>query len=414
MHAFALLFLSFLALSFIVKLWLAQRHISHIARHRDAVPAAFHEKLTLAEHQKAADYTTTKVKFGRWVMLYSDIILLLLWTFGGGLEWLDQYSRGYGWEPLYTGMIVMLSMMLLSSALELPFSIYSTFVIEQRFGFNRTTAKTFLIDIMKGLTLALALGAPLLWVVLWLMEKSGDLWWVYTWVVWTGFGLFIAWAYPRWIAPIFNKFTALEEGETLTRINNLLQRCGFNSNGVFVIDGSRRSSHGNAYFAGFGKNKRIVFFDTLLKSLNNDELEAVLAHELGHFKHKHIIKSMAISMLTSLVGLALLAWLMQQSWFYTSLGVSQSSNYMALLLFSITLPVFTFLLHPLMSLLSRKNEFEADQFAAQQSKAEYLIQALVNMYKENASTVTPDPLYSAFYDSHPPAPVRIAHLATST
>ena len=413
MHPFAMLFLSFLALSFIIKLWLAQRHIKHIAQYRDAVPAAFREKLTLTDHQKAADYTTTKVKFGRWVMLYSDIILLLLWTFGGGLEWLDQYSRSLGWEPLYTGMVVMLSLMLLSSALELPFSLYSTFVIEERFGFNRTTAKTFIIDIFKGLLLALALGAPLLWVVLWLMEKSGDLWWIYTWVVWTGFGLLIAWAYPSWIAPLFNKFTALEDGETLTRINNLLQRCGFSSKGVFVIDGSRRSSHGNAYFAGFGKNKRIVFFDTLLKSLNNDELEAVLAHELGHFKHKHIIKSMAISMVTSLAGLALLAWLMQQGWFYTSLGVSQTSNYMALLLFSITLPVFTFLLHPVMSLLSRKNEFEADRFAAQQSRAEYLIQALVTMYKENASTVTPDPLYSAFYDSHPPAPVRIAHLATS-
>ena len=413
MHLFAILFLSFLALSFMVKLWLAQRHINHIAQNRAAVPPAFNEKLTLAEHQKAADYTTTKVQYGRWAMVYTDIILLLLWTFGGGLELLDQYARSVGWEPLYTGMMVMLGMMLLSSALELPISIYSTFVIEQRFGFNRTTIKTFITDMFKGLILVLSFGAPLLWVVLWLMEKSGDLWWVYTWIVWTGFGLFIAWAYPTLIAPIFNKFTALEPGDTLTRINNLLERCGFNSNGVFVIDGSRRSSHGNAYFAGFGKSKRIVFFDTLLKSLNNDELEAVLAHELGHFKHKHIIKSMAISMLISFAGLALLAWLMQQSWFYTSLGVSQPSNYMALLLFSITLPVFTFLLHPVMSLLSRKNEFEADQFAAQQSKAEYLIQALVNMYKENASTVTPDPLYSAFYDSHPPAPVRIAHLTTT-
>ena len=413
MHSFGMLFLFFLALSFGIKLWLAQRHIGHIARHRSAVPAAFREKLSLEDHQKAADYTTTKVKLGRWMMLYSDIILLLAWTLGGGLEYLDQSIRSFGMQPIYTGMVVMLGMMLLSSALELPFSLYSTFVIEQRFGFNRTTSKTFVIDMVKGLALALALGAPLLWVVLWLMEKTGALWWLYTWVVWTGFGLFIAWAYPSWIAPLFNKFTPLEDGETLTRIKNLLQRCGFNSNGVFVIDGSRRSSHGNAYFAGFGKNKRIVFFDTLLKSLNNDELEAVLAHELGHFKHKHIIKSMAISMLASLIGLAVLAWLMDQSWFYTSLGVSQTSNYMALLLFSITLPVFTFLLHPLMSLLSRKNEFEADRFAAQQSRAEYLIQALVNLYRENASTVTPDPLYSAFYDSHPPAPVRIAHLATS-
>jgi STE24 endopeptidase len=413
MHSFTLLFLGFLALSFAIKLWLAQRHISHIAQHRHAVPEAFREKLTLEDHQKAADYTTTKVRFGRWMTLYSDIILLLLWTLGGGLDWLDQYARTTGWEPIYTGMAVILGMMLISSLLELPFSLYSTFVIEQRFGFNRTTAKTFVMDLFKGLLLALALGAPLIWVVLWLMEQAGSLWWLYAWVVWTGFGLFIAWAYPTWIAPIFNKFTPLEAGETLTRINNLLTRCGFNSKGVFVIDGSRRSSHGNAYFAGFGKNKRIVFFDTLLKSLNNDELEAVLAHELGHFKHKHIIKSMAISMVASLLGLWLLAWLMDQSWFYTALGVSQMSDYMALLLFSITLPVFTFLLHPLMSLLSRKNEFEADRFAAQQSNAQYLIHALVSMYKENASTVTPDPLYSAFYDSHPPAPVRIAHLAAA-
>lgn len=413
MHSFGLAFLCFLALSFIIKLWLAHRHINHIAQHRNDVPAAFREKLSLADHQKAADYTTTKVKFGRWMMFYSDIILLLLWTFGGGLEWLDQYARNFGMQPIVTGMAVILGMMLLSSVLDLPFSIYSTFVIEQRFGFNRTSAKTFVIDIGKGILLALALGVPLIWVVLWLMQQAGSLWWLYTWMVWTGFGLFIAWAYPKWIAPIFNKFTPLEDGETLTRINNLLQRCGFNSNGVFVIDGSKRSSHGNAYFAGFGKNKRIVFFDTLLKSLNNDELEAVLAHELGHFKHKHIIKSMAISMITSLLGLWLLAWLMEQSWFYTALGVSQPSNYMALLLFSITLPVFTFLLHPLMSLLSRKNEFEADRFAAQQSNAQYLINALVNMYKENASTVTPDPLYSAFYDSHPPAPVRIAQLAAA-
>jgi STE24 endopeptidase len=246
------------------------------------------------------------------------------------------------------------------------------------------------------------------------MEKSGELWWVYAWIVWTLFSLFIMWVYPTLIAPIFNKFEPLKEGETLDRIKQLLQRCGFSSNGIFVIDGSKRSSHGNAYFSGFGRNKRIVFFDTLLKMLNDDELEAVLAHELGHFKKKHIVKGMLISIATSFAGLAILAWLMKNEWFYTALGISTPSTYMALLLFVLVLPVFTFVLHPLLSLFSRKNEFEADEYAAQQTQAAHLIQALVGLYKENASTLTPDPLYSAFYDSHPPAPVRIAHLNAQT
>lgn len=410
MHSFGLLFIAFFALSLIVKFWLAHRHISHIQDNRDTVPEAFSEKISLEDHQKAADYTSTKVRFGRWPLIY-DALLLLAWTFGGGLELLDQSWRTLQLDPVYTGIAVILSLMLISSLLDLPFSIYSTFVIEERFGFNRTTAKTFVSDIFKSMLLALIIGTPLIWVILWLMEKTGDLWWLYTWIVWTGFSLFIAWAYPTWIAPIFNKFTPLEEGETLNRKNNLLSRCGFNSNGIFVIDGSRRSSHGNAYFSGFGKNKRIVFFDTLLKSLDDDELEAVLAHELGHFKRKHIIKGMLLSITMTLVGLWVLAWLMQHDWFYNALGISTSSTYMALLLFTLVVPVFTFLLSPLMSMLSRKNEFEADEFAAQQSSAKDLIRALVNMYKENASTLTPDPVYSAFYDSHPPAPVRIAHLA---
>lgn len=411
MHSFGLLFIGFFALSLIIKFWLSQRHIDHIRANRNAVPEAFSEKISLEEHQKAADYTTRKVTFGRWPMLY-DAALLLLWTFGGGLELLDQSWRILELDPIYTGIAVILSLMLIAALLDLPFSIYSTFVIEEQFGFNRTTVNTFITDLFKGLALTLIIGSPLIWVVLWLMEKSGELWWLYTWLVWTGFSLFLAWAYPTWIAPIFNKFKPLEEGETLTRITNLLQRCGFNSNGIFVIDGSRRSSHGNAYFSGFGKNKRIVFFDTLLESLNDDELEAVLAHELGHFKRKHIIKGMLLSIVTSLLGLWVLSWLMQNDWFYQSLGVSTSSTYMALLLFTIVVPVFTFLLSPLLSMLSRKNEFEADEFAAEQTDARNLIQALVNMYKENASTLTPDPLYSAFYDSHPPAPVRVAHLAS--
>jgi STE24 endopeptidase len=413
MHSFTILFLAMLALSVVIRAWLSQRQISHIMAHRASVPDAFEGKISLGEHQKAADYTVTKTRFGRLPMLY-DTGLLLIWTLGGGLNWLDQTVIAAGFSPIMAGIIVILAFMLISSLLELPFSIYTTFVIEERFGFNRTTARTFIIDIFKGGALALILGVPLLWIILWLMEKSGELWWIYAWVVWTSFSLFIMWVYPTLIAPIFNKFEPLEEGDTLERIKQLLQRCGFSSNGIFVIDGSRRSSHGNAYFSGFGRNKRIVFFDTLLKMLSDDELEAVLAHELGHFKKKHILKGMLISIATTFIALALLAWLMKNEWFYTALGVSTPSTYMALLLFALVLPVFTFVLHPLLSLFSRKNEFEADAFAAQQTRAEYLIQALVGLYKENASTLTPDPIYSAFYDSHPPAPVRIAQLNAQT
>jgi len=413
MHSFTILFLAMLALSIIIRFWLSHRQISHITAHRAGVPEAFEGKINLDEHQKAADYTVTKTRFGRLPMFY-DTGLLLLWTLGGGLEWLNQTTVAFGLNPIMTGIAVILAFMLVSSMLELPFSIYSTFVIEERFGFNRTTLKTFIIDIIKGSALGLIIGVPLLWTILWLMEKSGELWWVYAWIVWTSFSLFIMWVYPTVIAPIFNKFEPLKEGDTLERIKQLLQRCGFSSNGIFVIDGSKRSSHGNAYFSGFGRNKRIVFFDTLLKMLSDDELEAVLAHELGHFKKKHIVKGMLISIATSFAGLAILAWLMKNEWFYTALGISTPSTYMALLLFVLVLPVFTFVLHPLLSLFSRKNEFEADEYAAQQTEATHLIQALVGLYKENASTLTPDPLYSAFYDSHPPAPVRIAHLNAQT
>ena len=403
MHSFTLIFIGMLALSLVMRFWLAQRQIAHIRAHRASVPEAFADKISLDDHQKAADYTVAKTQFGR-IPLFYDAGLLLLWTLGGGLEF----------SPIMTGITVMLSFFLVSSLLELPFSVYSTFVIEERFGFNRTTVKTFITDMIKGAVLGLALGVPLLWIILWLMEQSGELWWVYAWLVWTAFSLLIMWIYPTIIAPIFNKFEPLEEGETLNRIQSLLQRCGFSSNGIFVIDGSKRSSHGNAYFSGFGRNKRIVFFDTLLKMLDDDQLEAVLAHELGHFKKKHIIKGILISIATTFVALALLAWLMKNEWFYTALGISTPSTYMALLLFALVLPVFTFILSPLLSIFSRKNEFEADAFAAEQTDAKHLIHALVGLYKENASTLTPDPLYSAFYDSHPPAPVRIAHLNAQT
>ncbi len=413
MHGFTLFFLAMLVLSVSMRLWLSMRQIAHIEAHRAIVPAAFSDSITLREHQKAADYTTAKTRFGRWPMLY-DTALLLIWTLGGGLEWLDGSISTFELSPLLNGIAVMLAFMMLSSLLELPFSIYSTFVIEQRFGFNRTSVKTFVLDMMKGTVLALVLGVPLLYVFLWLMAQAGAYWWIYAWMVWTGFSLLIMWVYPNWIAPLFNKFEPLQAGETLDRIKQLLHRCGFSSNGIFVIDGSKRSSHGNAYFSGFGRNKRIVFFDTLLKMLSDDELEAVLAHELGHFRKKHILKSILISTAVSFAALALLAWLMQNDWFYHALGVSTPSTYMALLLFTLMLPVFTFVFQPLLSMFSRKNEFEADAFAAEQTNAEYLVRALVGLYRENASTLTPDPLYSAFYDSHPPAPVRIAHLHAQT
>ena len=409
LHNFTLLFLAMLLISTIMRLYLSQRQINTVTKNRSQVPNTFADKITLEDHQKAADYTTTKVKFGRLPLFY-DIALLLIWTLGGGLEWLDQNILALDLNPIMTGIAVILTYTFISSLLDLPFSLYDTFVIEEKFGFNRTTIKTFFIDMLKGSALGLAIGVPLLYVILWLMEKSDDQWWIYTWLVISGFSLFMMWVYPTWIAPLFNKFEPLEEGETLNRITSLLTRCGFNSNGIFVIDGSKRSSHGNAYFSGFGRNKRIVFFDTLLKMLNDDELEAVLAHELGHFKKKHIIKGMIISFSTTLIGLGVLAWLMKEDWFYSALGVSQPSTYMALLLFTLVMPVFTFAFQPLFSLFSRKNEFEADAFAAEQTDAKYLIQALVGLYRENANTLTPDPLYSAFYDSHPPAPVRIAHL----
>jgi len=409
LHNFTILFLAMLIISTLMRLYLSQRQINYVAKHRAKVPDSFADKISLEDHQKAADYTSTKVKFGRLPLFY-EVTLLLIWTLGGGLQWLDLNILALDLAPILTGIAVILVFTFISALLDLPFSIYSTFVIEEKFGFNRTTIKTFIIDMIKGSLLGLAIGVPLLYVILWLMEQTGDQWWIYTWLVISGFSLFMMWIYPTWIAPIFNKFEPLEEGETLNRITSLLTRCGFNSNGIFVIDGSKRSSHGNAYFSGFGRNKRIVFFDTLLKMLSDDELEAVLAHELGHFKKKHIIKGMAISFGTTLLALAILAWLMKAEWFYTSLGVEQASTYMALLLFTLVLPAFTFVLQPLFSIFSRKNEFEADAFAAELTDAKHLIHALVGLYRENASTLTPDPVYSAFYDSHPPAPVRIAQL----
>ena len=409
MQTFTLIFILFLIISTGMQLWLSLRQAKHVAQHRSAVPEEFSDKITLQEHQKAADYTRAKGSFGRFNLLLSAAILLL-WTFGGGLNWLDTVIRSFEWSPLTTGVAVIIAFSLISSLIDIPSSVYSTFVIEEKFGFNKLTAKVFIIDMLKGAALSIVIGIPLILMVLWLMESMGDLWWLYAWAALTIFSVLMMWAYPKFIAPIFNKFQPLEEGEVLERIKTLLNRTGFNSDGVFVMDGSKRSSHGNAYFTGFGKTKRIVFFDTLLKHLSPTQVEAVLAHELGHFKHKHVFKGMILSMTMTLVGFAVLAWLMKQDWFYTALGVQQSSTYMALLLFMLVSPAFTFFIGPIMSRWSRKHEFEADTFAAQQSDSGELISALVSLYKKNAGTLTPDPLYSAFYDSHPPASIRIAHL----
>jgi STE24 endopeptidase len=412
MHSFTLLFIAMLALSLAIQLWLEQRQLRHVSGHRAEVPEAFAEQITLEAHQKAADYTVTKVQLSRIELLYSAVILLGL-TLGGGINWLDTLWTGLELGSLWGGVAFLLSLTVLTTLLDLPFSLYRTFRIEQRFGFNKSTPGLFISDLVKGLVLMLLIGTPLAALVLWLMESMGNNWWLYVWGVWSGFTLLMMWAYPAVIAPLFNKFTPLEDESLRGRIDALLERCGFKSNGIFVMDGSRRSSHGNAYFSGLGSNKRIVFFDTLLESLNGDEIEAVLAHELGHFRRNHIKKRIVLMMSMSLVGLALLGWLMQQPWFYSALGITTPSVHTALALFLMVLPVFTFFLQPLMAMSMRKHEFEADDFAAEHADASDLVSALVKLYEENANTLTPDHLYSAFHDSHPPAPVRIAHLSST-
>ncbi|MCG8055987.1 MAG: M48 family metallopeptidase [Candidatus Thiodiazotropha endolucinida] len=410
MALFTQLFLLFLILGTLLQLWLLYRHLQHVTQHRSQVPAAFKDRVPLEDHQKAADYTQAKGKLA-FIEALIGVALLLFWTLGGGLELLIQYWNGMQWGPLTTGIVFIFSFFFIGSLLDLPFDLYRTFRLEALFGFNRNTPQQYIKDRLIGLLLSILLGLPLLWVILKLMASAGEYWWLAAWLVWLSFTLTISWAYPRFIAPLFNKFTPLSEGEMRERIGSLLQRCGFTSDGIFVMDGSKRSAHGNAYFTGFGKTKRIVFFDTLLEALNADEVEAVLAHELGHFHYKHIHKQMLVMALLSLSAMALLGWLSQQLWFYNGLGISEASNAAALLLFVLTIPVFTIFFTPLGSFLSRRHEFEADDYAVSQSSGEFLIQALVKLYQDNASTLTPDPLYSFFHDSHPPAPVRIAHIS---
>jgi STE24 endopeptidase len=413
MPTFSLVFLAALALATATKLWLAMRHLGHIQRHRDAVPAEFSNDISLDAHRHAADYSCAKTRLGLLTTVFECALILAL-TFGGGLQWMLEVTAEWFAPGVARGVALLLLLGALTSMLDLPFAWYRTFGIEQRFGFNKMTPRMFVIDLLKNATLAAALGIPLIACILWVMERAGTLWWLYAWLIWVAFNLVLLTVYPVWIAPLFNKFLPLDDAPLKQRIELLLERCGFKAQGLMVMDGSRRSSHGNAYFTGFGKSKRIVFFDTLLARLAPSEIEAVLAHELGHFKLRHVIKRIAWIFAASLAFLWLLAQLMNQAWFYTGLNVQMSmqtpSTAMALVLFFLVVPQFIFLLHPLTSFYSRKHEFEADHYAAQHASVADLISALVKLYKDNAATLTPDPVHSMFYDSHPPATLRIARL----
>ena len=409
MHWFAGLFVLLLAASTLTRSWLNQRQVASVLRHRTEVPEAFRAQIDLTAHQKAADYTVASARIGRWDNLLDAAVALLI-TLGGGLSAIDRAWQAAHLPAVWHGTAVVLSTFLIVSLVGLPLSIWRTFGVEARFGFNRTTVALFIGDLFKGLLLGLILGGPLVFVILFLMQRAGTLWWLYAWLVWVGFTVLITWAYPTLIAPLFNKFTPLNDEALKQRTEALLQRCGFSSRGVFVMDGSRRSVHGNAYFTGVGRSKRIVFFDTLLERLQIAEVEAVLAHELGHFRLHHVRWRLVLSLGLGLVGLAVLGFLAQWPDFYQAFGITVRSSHAALLLFVFVLPVFTYFTTPISAWWSRKHEFEADEFAAKFADARQLAEALVKLYRDNATTLTPDRLHSAFYDSHPPALVRISRL----
>jgi STE24 endopeptidase len=418
LHGLTWLFAAALLASLGTKLWLATRQIRHVAAHRDRVPAAFAATVPLAAHQKAADYTLARGRFGLLASAFGAAVLLG-WTLLGGLDALNAAVRE-AIQPRWGNMAYQLALLaafaLISALLDLPFEWWSTFRIEQRFGFNRSSMRLFVTDLAKSLLLGAALGLPLAALVLWIMGSTGGWWWLWAWGAWTAFNLLILLIYPTLIAPLFNKFEPLRDETLATRVQALMQRCGFAAKGLFVMDGSRRSAHGNAYFTGLGAAKRVVFFDTLLSTLSPGEVEAVLAHELGHFKRRHVLKRMATMFALSLAGLALLGWLASRSWFYSALGVapnlSAPNDALALLLFALALPVFGFFVSPLGALLSRRHEFEADAYACAQANGADLASALIKLHQDNASTLTPDPLYVRFYYSHPPAGERLAALRT--
>ena len=411
MNIFTIIFIFFLFISSFIQFWLAKRQSDYVSSHRSEVPDAFKSKVSLEAHQKAADYTLAKVKLSDLDSALGIIVLLLL-TLCGGINIIFTYWSTFSISPLIEGVAATATIFLLLTLIEIPTSLYQTFVIEEKFGFNKSSVNQFIKDQLMHLGLGALIGLPLLASILWIMDNIGSTWWLWAWAIIMGFSLLMSWLYPTVIAPLFNKFTPMEEGTLKERISGLLLRCGFNSQGIFIMDGSKRSGHGNAYFTGLGNNKRIVFFDNLVNSLDDEELEAVLAHELGHFKCKHVIKMLIATSIMSLISLGILGWLIDQDWFYTGLGVAleQKSNATALLLFMLVSSSFTFFMQPLSAYFQRKFEFEADDFAANNAQASKMISGLVKLYEENANTLTPDPLYSAFHYSHPPAAIRIAHL----
>ena len=410
---FTLLFIAFLLTDVLLRFWLASRQIRHVRQNRDQVPPEFADRIGLYSHQRAADYTHAKVQLAL-AERFTEAAILVGLTLMGGLQFLDVRLGQLFDNEMLRQLALIGSVLIVISLAGLPFALWSKFKLEAKFGFNRMTPKLFIIDGIKATFLLLLFGVPLAAAVLWLMDNTGPHWGWWAWMVWVGFNFLILWLFPTVIAPLFNKFTPLDNAEVAERINALTKRCGFSLGGLFVMDGSKRSAHGNAYFTGFGKARRIVFFDTLLARLNVDEIEAVLAHELGHFKYKHIVKRMLISFALSLVFFQLLSWLSQQVWFYTDLGVipqlGRPNDALALILFFLVMPIFTFWATPLGSWFSRRDEFQADQYAAQQCSPDSLVSALVKLYDDNAATLTPDPLHSAFYDSHPPAVLRIQKL----
>ena len=414
--ALTLAFAAFLLAGLAVKFWLATRQVRHVARHRDIVPAPFGATVSLAAHQRAADYTVAKSRLGLLETAWGGAVLLG-WTLLGGLDVLNRALAAW----LGTGMTQQLALLatfaVISGALDLPFSLYQTFVVEQRFGFNKMTWRLWLGDAIKTTLLGAAIGLPIAALILWLMGAAGAWWWLWAWGVWMAFNLLLLVVYPTFIAPLFNKFQPLEDETLKARVTALMQRCGFAAKGLFVMDGSRRSAHGNAYFTGFGAAKRVVFYDTLLAKLSPGEVDAVLAHELGHFRHKHIVKRIAAMFALSLVGFALLGWLASRAWFYTGLGVRPNldgpNDALALLLFLLGVPVFSYFISPLLAQLSRKHEFEADAFAVTHTSGQDQGSALLKLYEDNASTLTPDPVYVKFYYSHPPASERLARLGTA-
>ncbi len=409
MNTFSIIFLIAIAISFSIQYWLSRRQHSYVLKHKNAVPDAFKDKVALDAHQKAADYTVEKGRLGDIESLFGMILLIIL-TLGGVMNLLFEFWASTGLSSMLSDLAAVASIVLLMTILEMPSSYYQTFVIEEKYGFNKSTVAQFFKDQAIALALITAIGMPLLALILWVMDSVGELWWLYAWAILISFSLLMSWLFPTVIAPLFNKFTPMEDGSLKDRIQGLLARCGFSSNGIFIMDGSKRSGHGNAYFTGMGNNKRIVFYDTLIESLEEEELEAVLAHELGHFKCKHVIKMLVASSVMTLISFAILGWLITENWFFSGLGVETQSNAAALLLFALVSPVFTIFMQPISAYFQRKFEFEADDFASQNAKASKMISGLVKLYEENASTLTPDPLYSAFHYSHPPAAIRIAHL----